>query len=123
MKDYFSKDFKSLLSGLLEKNPRRRLTLKQCKSHPFFKKIDLDQVLKRSIKAPINPKVTAEHDLKNVDKKVLQQDLLEGSPRAANAPVNRAESLRKMQDEYFNDMTYCEPSVSYTLDEIAARSD
>mmetsp|Transcript_41673 Transcript_41673/g.63677 ORF Transcript_41673/g.63677 Transcript_41673/m.63677 type:complete len:151 (-) Transcript_41673:501-953(-) len=47
VKDYFSKDFKRLLEGLLHKNPHRRLTLGQAKAHPFFKKMNWQQIQAR----------------------------------------------------------------------------
>ena len=40
MKEYFSKDFTSLLNGLLNKNPSQRLKCSAIRKHPFFKKID-----------------------------------------------------------------------------------
>ena len=56
MKDFFSKEFKDLLTGLLDYNPARRLTIPQIKEHPFFKKVDWDKVLKKNNgKAPIKP--------------------------------------------------------------------
>lgn len=40
MKDYFSKEFKSLIERLLEKNCSRRIKIDEVIAHPFFKKID-----------------------------------------------------------------------------------
>ena len=40
MMDYFSKDFKSLIESLLEKNVARRPNIDAVIAHPFFKKID-----------------------------------------------------------------------------------
>jgi len=42
MKEYFSKDFKRLLYGLLDKNVSQRLTLSEAMNEPFFKKINWD---------------------------------------------------------------------------------
>ena len=39
MREYFSKNFVSLLKGLLKKKPKNRLTLEGIKAHIFFKKI------------------------------------------------------------------------------------
>ena len=56
MKDFFSKEFKELLQGLLDYNPTRRLTIPQIKEHAFFKKMDWDKVLAKNCgKAPIKP--------------------------------------------------------------------
>jgi serine/threonine protein kinase len=39
MKDYFSKDFKALLSKLLEKSTKERITFDEVMKEPFFKKV------------------------------------------------------------------------------------
>lgn len=57
VKDYFSKNFTSLIEGLLNKNPKSRLTIDQIKAHPFFKKTKWDEVLECTQKSPIRPKV------------------------------------------------------------------
>ena len=63
MPSYFSKNFKSLLDGLLAKNPRFRLTLEKVKSHAFFKGYDWEKVFNLEYKPPINPKVSRATDL------------------------------------------------------------
>ena len=45
LKEYFSPSFKSLLEGMLDKNPNLRLTIPQIKAHKFFKDTKWDQVL------------------------------------------------------------------------------
>ena len=53
MKDYFSKDFTSLINNLLSKNPNQRMKIKAIKSHAFFKKIDWEKMENLAYKAPI----------------------------------------------------------------------
>lgn len=67
MKDYFSKNFSSLIEGLLQKNPNHRLTIPQIKEHPFFKKVKWQDVILCQQKAPIKPKVKNEQDINNFD--------------------------------------------------------
>lgn len=59
MKDYFSKDFTSLLDRLLDRNENTRATIDQVKVHPFFKKIDWNAVNRKEIvaKPPFQPKI------------------------------------------------------------------
>ena len=45
MKDYFSKHFKSLLNGLLCKNPSKRLNLEKAKNPEFFSGINWDDLI------------------------------------------------------------------------------
>jgi len=70
MKDYFSKDFRRLIYGLLEKSIDNRITLDEVMREPFFKKIDWDKLEdKNDIKPPIKPnkinsmKVTKENKM------------------------------------------------------------
>lgn len=91
IKDYFSKSFSSLLQGLLEINPKRRLTIEQVKRHEFFKKVDWDKMLLKTIKAPILPKVNGEEDVKNIDTQLVNRDVMENSIETAsigNLPLN-----------------------------------
>jgi len=76
MKDYFSKNFTSLLEGLCHKDFRRRMTLSQAKKHPFFAKTDWTSLTAKIAKAPINTKVKAQSDIHNIDKQLIKQELI-----------------------------------------------
>lgn len=80
MKDWFSRDFSNLLEGLLDKNPKTRLTLDKVKKHKFFAKTNFDDIFNKKMKPPIKPTVKSEEDLRNFDKKILQENVFEGSP-------------------------------------------
>ena len=67
MKDYFSKDFTSLLNSLLNKNPNQRLKSTEIRNHSFFKKVDWGKMEKCELKAPILPKVKNEDDIRNTN--------------------------------------------------------
>ena len=57
MKEYFSKDFISLLKGLLCTNPKKRLSLDGIKKHAFFKKINFETLKQNNkLKPPFKPK-------------------------------------------------------------------
>lgn len=40
MKQWFSEDVRSLLKGLLENDPKKRLRVKEIKEHKFFEGLD-----------------------------------------------------------------------------------
>ena len=75
MKDFFSKQFVSLLNGLMDKDVQQRLTLDEVKKHAFFKNVDWALVLEGNLKAPIIPKAKNEGDTQNIDKKIKAQDI------------------------------------------------
>jgi serine/threonine protein kinase len=77
MKKYFNAESKSLLSGLLEPNPSKRLTVEQIKSHEFFKEIDWSQVSQRTNKVEFVPKVSSSTDLKNISTEFTREDIEE----------------------------------------------
>jgi len=80
MKEYFSKDLKSLLEGLLEQDVKNRLTLIQAMKHPFFKKVDWEKLEeKRGLKPPIKPKA-----INNM--KTTKADILELQDEAVKTP-------------------------------------
>ena len=58
--NFISKSGKSLLAGLLEKSPEKRLgsvSAGDVKSHEFCKSIDWDSVLKKSVRPPLRPHI------------------------------------------------------------------
>jgi len=76
MKPYFSKDFVSLLNGLLEPNVRRRMTLAGAKAHPFFKSVKWDDVTGLKQKPTYKPVIKKEGDINNVDKAIKSIDIM-----------------------------------------------
>ena len=68
MYDFFSADSQSLLNGLLERNPQRRIgNGGDLKRHPWFKKIDWKALIDKRIKPPFKPIVTSADDTRNID--------------------------------------------------------
>eukprot|EP01017_Pseudomicrothorax_dubius_P046067 TRINITY_DN8068_c0_g2_i4.p1 TRINITY_DN8068_c0_g2~~TRINITY_DN8068_c0_g2_i4.p1 ORF type:complete len:186 (-),score=41.50 TRINITY_DN8068_c0_g2_i4:82-639(-) len=62
---YFSPELKSLLAGLFQKSPSKRLGSAEIRSHPWFADINWDSLLQKKIKAPFRPKLKDELDLSN----------------------------------------------------------
>ena len=60
-----SRDLKSLLARLLEKDPRQRIDLLEIKKHPWFHEVNWDDVLSKKLVPPkphINPKLLNQID-------------------------------------------------------------
>ena len=68
MMDYFSKEFKSLIESLLEKNVARRPNIDKVMAHPFFKKIDFAKMEKKLVKPPFKPKIANLGKVSNAEK-------------------------------------------------------
>ncbi len=65
-----SPKLQSLLAGLLEKNPRKRLGFngpQEVKKHVWFEKTNWGALLTRAIKAPFVPLISNECDISNFD--------------------------------------------------------
>lgn len=67
-----SSEAKSLLSGLLEKNPQKRLgggfnDVKEIMVHPFFASINWTDLVNKKIVPPFKPQVTSDTDTRYFD--------------------------------------------------------
>jgi serine/threonine protein kinase len=72
MKDFFSPEAKSLLSGLLERNANKRLgsstqDASDIMSHPFFRDINWQDLREKRIQPPYKPYTTGPDDCRNID--------------------------------------------------------
>jgi serum/glucocorticoid-regulated kinase 2 len=60
---FLSDNCKSLIVGLLNRDPKKRLGSKDdvedIKSHPFFSSINFDAMMKKQIESPYKPKIKA----------------------------------------------------------------
>ena len=78
MKQYFSTEAKSLLKGLLERDPAKRIgsteeDAKELKSHPWFAQIDFRKLSRKEISPPFKPFVVGPEDTRNIDKMFLNE--------------------------------------------------
>lgn len=70
-----SEDAKSLLEGLLVRDPEKRLTEPAViKAHPFFKGINWEQLLAKELPPPFVPPVRDENDISQVDPHFTSED-------------------------------------------------
>lgn len=70
--DEFSPDARSLLTGLLTRDPQQRLGVtgaESIKTHPFFTKhIDFKMLMQKKIQPPFKPSVESAADTSNVSR-------------------------------------------------------
>jgi serine/threonine protein kinase len=70
---YISVSAKALLTGLLTRDPKRRLgnTEEDIRKHPWFKGINWDALIKKQVSAPFVPKVHGKDDVNMVPRCTL----------------------------------------------------
>ena len=104
MKPYFSTEAKSLLKGLLEREPVKRLgstedDAKELKSHPWFGAIDWDKLNKKEVSPPFKPFVVGPEDTRNIDKMFLNET-------AKDTPVVSNMDAGEKKNNHFEQFTY-----------------
>ena len=97
----FSPVATKLLTGLLHKDPKKRLGngkngIKNIKDHEFFAEINWEALQKKEIEPPFKPVVEDELDLNNIDKHFTRE-------KATETPTDQDSILIK---EAFKDFTY-----------------
>ncbi|XP_046858995.1 RAC-alpha serine/threonine-protein kinase-like [Xenia sp. Carnegie-2017] len=103
---------KSVLGGLLEKNPKQRLggdvsDANQIKKHPFFRDVNWTDVLNKKIKPPYIPTIKDSEDTSYFDREFTDQPaqltppdadgVLDGIPEEADAQFNKFEFVTDEQ--------------------------
>ncbi|PRP89629.1 hypothetical protein PROFUN_00893 [Planoprotostelium fungivorum] len=110
---YFSPEARTLISGLLERDPVKRMGankdgVKGLKSHPFFKNIDWDKLVKKMVQPPFRPNLKSEMDVRFFD------------PDSTNekAAYSFSESnLTSQQQQAFEGFSYVAPAVEDMMEE------
>lgn len=80
---YISDNAKSLLEGLLTRDPEERLGAKggtEVKHHPWFNDIDWDKLLKKEIDPPFKPKVKSMEDTSQIDPTFTRERPIDSVP-------------------------------------------
>lgn len=96
---------RSLISGLLERDPEKRLGsgptgAEEIKKHAFFSGIDWDELFRKEYKAPFNPGVNGNMDLKNFDPEFVNE------PIPGSLLINSDLSVDVEVDDTFAGFTY-----------------
>ncbi|KAJ0398493.1 hypothetical protein P43SY_006651 [Pythium insidiosum] len=100
-----SDDAKSIVRGLLSKDPAKRLGsgpggAREIMEHPFFATVDWERLYKRDVPVPFRPVVRRDGDLNNIPDFFKRQDVMDSAP---DAPV----PIAKRNE--FQDFTYVDP--------------
>jgi len=104
---YVGMAVKSMLQGLLQRDPNKRLgsgknDAEEVKAHPFLAGIDWTAVYQRRVTPPFQPNVSAQTDVKYFDKEFVDLP-------AVNSEVNE----RNLADvNHFEGFTYQPPTAS-----------
>ncbi|ESN93361.1 hypothetical protein HELRODRAFT_88955 [Helobdella robusta] len=77
---YMSKEAVSICRGLLTKSTKHRLGSgpdeeKEIKEHIFFRRIDWEKIINKSMQPPFKPKIKSECDVSNFDKEFTNEPL------------------------------------------------
>ena len=76
---YFSEEAKSLIAGLLHREPSLRMgsetDVEELKAHPWFANIDWDALYKKEVSPPWMPAVESAEDVQYVDGEFLSQNI------------------------------------------------
>jgi serine/threonine protein kinase len=105
MKPYFSAEATSLLQGLLERNPEKRLGgsergVEEIKEHPFFTGIDWELIQERKHDTVFKPRVRGQEDTSCIDK-IFTKEGLEETPVDPSALNNQ-----QKKQAHFDGFTY-----------------
>ena len=112
--DKVGKTARDLIEKLFVSNPKKRLGYKsadEVKSHPFFKGIDFDKVLRKEYKPPFIPKLKDDTDLRYFDDNFTQLTI------DNEKPEEKADEDEK--DEFkFEGFSYQQKDESLTIDVV-----
>jgi len=107
--DFIKHDCRTLLSGLLTRDIRRRLggspaDGEDIKKHAFFKELDWSKVVRKEVEPTFKPKVKDELDTSNFDKEFTDEP-------AIDSMVERPLSKTLQQQNFFESFTYTDPNL------------
>jgi len=101
-----SGDCRSFLSGLLERDPDKRMDGEDVMKHPWLSSIDWDKLLKKQIPAPWKPPVSSEADTTQIDRAFLAEPVKDTPPSNGAAPISKLNA----PDNQFEGFTFANPA-------------
>ena len=109
---YLSADAKTLLLGLLERNPMKRLgtgseDAKEIKSHPFFQEINWQKLYNTELEPPWRPEFCDDLDTSQFDDEFTSMPLISPESTSSSSLKQRSESDHSL----FQGFTYTEESM------------
>ncbi|XP_041964574.1 ribosomal protein S6 kinase beta-2-like isoform X2 [Alosa alosa] len=110
---YLTPDARDMIKKLLKKSPSQRLgsskaDCEDIKKHPFFRHVNWDDLLNKSIEPPYKPTLQSDEDVSQFDSRFTRQ-----------TPVDSPDdtTLSGSADHAFSGFTYVAPSVLESLKE------
>ncbi|KAK2862464.1 hypothetical protein Q5P01_001997 [Channa striata] len=105
---WITKESKSLLELLFERDPTRRLgVVGDIRAHSFFRSIDWSALEKREVVPPFKPKVKSPSDCSNFDREFLNE-----KPRLSHADKNLIDS---MDQSAFAGFSFVNPTLAHVI--------
>uniref|UniRef100_A0A8C4HWT2 Protein kinase C n=1 Tax=Dicentrarchus labrax TaxID=13489 RepID=A0A8C4HWT2_DICLA len=105
---WITKEAKSLLELLFERDPSRRLgVVGDIRAHAFFKTINWPALEKRAVEPPFKPKVKSPSDCSNFDREFLSE-----KPRLSHADKNLIDS---MDQAAFAGFSFVNPRLEHMI--------
>ncbi|XP_060571359.1 RAC-alpha serine/threonine-protein kinase-like isoform X2 [Ruditapes philippinarum] len=106
-----SEDAKSLLGGMLVKNPKERLgggeaDVKDLMAHPFFKNINWQDLVEKKVPPPFKPQVTSETDTRYFDDTFTAEPVSLTPPQASHVLESIDEETMDTGMPYFEQFSY-----------------
>ncbi|KAJ3411148.1 hypothetical protein HDV05_002662 [Chytridiales sp. JEL 0842] len=110
----FSEKAQSLVRGLLDRDPKRRLgggpnDAEDIKRHAYFADVDWEKLLKKQVKPPFKPKVESETDTSNFDPTFTESIPVDSLP-THSAPLS--ETIQ----QNFKGFTFTREEAIHTVD-------
>ena len=94
-----SDEAKDIITKLLNKNQKERLGAKNDAldliGHPFFKSINIEELMEKKINPEFKPKLKDKYDLSYFDVKVISE---EGNE--VTGPISKLELIKKFDEEF-----------------------
>ncbi|XP_041638413.1 protein kinase C delta type-like isoform X3 [Cheilinus undulatus] len=105
---WITKEAKSLLELLFERDPCRRLgVVGDIRAHPFFRNINWPALERREVTPPFKPKVKSPGDCSNFDREFLSE-----KPRLSHADKNLIDS---MDQTAFSGFSFVNPKLEHMI--------
>jgi len=101
-----SGDCRSFLSGLLERDPAKRMDGDDVMKHPWLSSIDWEKLLKKQIPAPWKPPVSSASDTTQIDRAFLAEPVKDTPPTNGAAPISKLNA----PDNQFEGFTFANPA-------------
>ena len=116
--NYLSKECVSLIKGLLQRDIKQRLTIKDIKAHKFFNNQSWARMLRKEVRPPIVPTISkGALDISNFDSKFVnakQSDSVPSSPLSTSQQLQfKGFSYVSSPGSFFNPLTAPSPHQTF----------